>query len=216
MLPEETRQFVAGLRTWRCEVLNSDPHAARKDWTNLGDAWGGAQVQAMIERFTRGDGEAALWLPADVSSGQWPPPIDRAQYYLRRLPLGIYTPDLTNTAWRFDVASLRWIEHRLFHVPESDGLCSFMRGDVVRLAAKYPIPTPNQFGWGIDALFIALAYRLKLWCVRDYAFTVQHEAGRGYGDREAGEQMDAYLRGLPEGLDGEVAAILEDAGKLRC
>ncbi len=197
-----------------CEVLNSDESANGRGWTNLGDVWFGGQVAAMLERCRPGC--ACLLLCADVASPSLPEVIERARCYMQRLPVGIYTPELVNTYWHFEREKLRHIEDRLYHVPQTDGLCSFFSPSLMAEAARYcHLIRANTLGWGIDALFIALALRSRRWVVRDYTYTAEHMAGRGYGDAEAGRQMDRFFASLPDGLDSQCRQILADASRQR-
>ena len=187
-------------------VVNSDDarRADRPGWVHLGgDAWFARQWNEALARF---DADALFHVQADAWHDDFAAVLRSCESWMER-GAGVWAPDVDWTAHKYDLGRLRALGPRAYEVPNTDCTCWAVRSDVLR--ACPPVDDrKNRFGWGIDYLACAVARRLGLLVVRDYALQVSHEKGMGYEARAARKQFRAMLRSLPRDLRGEVERLV--------
>ena len=141
-------------------------------------------------------GDAALLLiHADTSFADWPGLVGRCRAaFARHADLGFWSPDFTNTPYRFNYVEM-------LPLPDGDGLVSVAQNDGIVFALSPAVVgrlrqldfSQNNLGWGIDWAALAFCHANGLLVVRDPTLVVTHPKGSGYGTDAAAAQMRAFL-----------------------
>lgn len=199
----------------RVRVVNSEePAAARHPgWEHVGEsAYFAAQWQQALARF---DGDVLLHVQADAASPHFDAIVARCRDAMARHDCGVYAPNVDYTAWVYDRARLRRVDHDLYEVPQTDCTCWAISREVLERAPPVD-PQRNKYGWGIDFLVIATARALGRRVLRDYRHTVDHGwNGAGYDTAAAEEQALATLASMPPELRDRIAQLRFEAAQCR-
>jgi hypothetical protein len=198
----------------RTEVISSEPARSNHppDWHAIGtDAFFAEQWNAAQARF---DGDVLLHVQADAEPEDLPRLLRRADRMFRERPVGILEPQIDYTDLEYDLSRLHAVEPDVYAVPITDCTCWFLHREVVQACPRID-PAVNRFGWGLCGVAAALSRRQGRFCLRDLACKVQHPRRRGYSNREALSQRDAYLGSLSVELRGEVEALYRQMRQCR-
>ena len=157
----------------------------------------GRKFQALAAQVPPGN--AMLLIQADASCDDWPGLARRWAQMLARHPgIGVWTPQIDNTAYPFSLTAKRqWPQDGLCDVVQTDGIVLGIAPAVLdRLRAlDY---SQNNLGWGIDWAAVAFCGTQGLAVVGDPTVRVSHPASRGYADDAARWQMEAFFTQLTD------------------
>lgn len=152
-------------------------------------------------------GRALLLIQADAACSDWEGLVQRFETVARtRRDIGLWSPDIDNTAFPTDLGALRPDGDGLWEVVQTDGVVLGVAAGVVDGLRRLDYAR-NNLGWGIDWAAIGHCRSHGLKTVRDLTLRVHHPTLRGYDPAPAQAQMIEFLAQLPP----PQAAVVSDA-----
>lgn len=209
----ENARVIESALLARCTVLNTDPVADGLGWVQQPpDAFYAARWNKALELL---DGNVLGIICADVTCRSWDRLLARAKQAFAAMPnLAIYAPNVSYSYWIASPTQLHSVGDGLFEVPITDGMCWFLRSDLVSEIGPVDLSL-NTLGWGIDLVAPALAAINGWQVVRDYRVSVEHPQSCGYNQAQANHEASVYLNRFQPYVQEKVRELRERGHQLR-
>ena len=141
------------------------------------------------------DAELMLVIHADCESDAWEEIVRRCQSICSQRPfIGVWAPIISGTPYNIEKTYICSLDaDSLIMVADTDALV-FCLARVVVERMKMVHYESNLYGWGINGMFVASAFVMKLLVVVDQKCAVRHREGRGYNAKSAKLQKNQFLQ----------------------
>ena len=161
-------------------------------WIGVPDAdFFGRKFRRLLDEVPLG--HALLLIQADASCSNWGALVERFASLLRtRDDVGLWSPEIDNTAFPTDLVAVGPDRHGLREVVQTDGIVLGIAPRVVDRLRQLDYQA-NNLGWGIDWAAIAHCRGSRLKAVRDLTQRVSHPVLRRYDGARAEAQMQDFL-----------------------
>ena len=151
--------------------------------------WNAAVNHAILNKF-----EWLMFIASDVQISDAMQVCNRIANAIEQDWIGIYLPSLTNDSRAAFKACINQNSDQLREVFLVEGFCFLARTSILKVL--YPIPTTNQYGWGVDIAACYEAYQQKYSVVVDDQVVIHHpekNPSHSINDELAFQQLIEYL-----------------------
>jgi hypothetical protein len=166
-------------------------------WVQVPDEWFyGRKFKAILDRFA---GTILLQITADVTCNNWPLLIRRMTERFRDMNVGVWSPHISFSGSSLEKVSIGPLDDASLHlVTSTDSIVWAMRADVAERMRRLDY-LRNNVGWGIDVAAAMHSHATGKLVLIDAGIEVEHPPGRGYNNKLARQQAQAFLRQLSLG-----------------